>query len=128
MEYTIILILIALLQYIFFTMRVGFNRGKYSVSAPKTSGNDDWECMHRVHQNTLEQLVIFIPAMIIFATYVSELWVLLPGVLFIVGRQVYSHLYIKNPESRGPGVILSLFSNIALVIGGLIGIVISLMG
>ena len=128
MEYTLIIILLALLQYIFFTVRVGFTRGKFSVAAPHTSGNTDWECIHRVHQNTLEQLIIFIPSMITFQMYVSDKWVLLPGVLFIVGRQVYSHFYLIDPEKRAPGVILSFFSNIALVVGSLIGIGIKLMG
>jgi glutathione S-transferase len=122
MEYAVIIISIALLQYIFFTGRAGFARGKYEVKAPKTDGNDTWEILFRVQQNTMEQLVIFIPGMIAFSIYVSEVWVLLPGILFVVGRQVYSHLYIKNPDSRGPGMVLSFFSNIALVLATLIGI------
>ena len=128
MEYTALVILVALLQFIYFTGRVGFLRGKYSVNAPKTVGNDDWEGLYRVQQNTMEQLVIFIPSMVTFNLYVSEQWVLLPGITFIVGRQVYSHLYIKDPASRGPGMILSFFSNIALVVGSLIGIGLKLMG
>ncbi len=126
MEYTIIIILVSLLQFIYFTGKTGFTRGKYSVEAPNITGNEDWECIHRVQQNTMEQLVIFIPSMVIFHQYVSDQWVLLPGILFIVGRQVYSHLYTKDPASRGPGVILSFFSNIALVVGSLIGIIVSL--
>ena len=126
MEYTLILILIALLQFIYFTGRAGFTRDKYGVNAPSTSGKTEWECIHRVQQNTMEQLVIFIPAMLTFQMYVSQKWVIIPGVLFIIGRQIYSHLYIKDPKSRGPGVILSFFSNIALVVGSLIGIGVSL--
>jgi glutathione S-transferase len=128
MEYTIIIISIALLQYIFFTFRVGFSRGKFGVNAPKTVGDDTWERMYRVQQNTMEQLVIFIPGIIAFTLYVSEMWALLPGVLFIVGRQVYSQLYIKNPESRAPGMVLSFFSNIGMVLATLIGIGINMAG
>ena len=128
MEYTIIIILIALLQYIVFIGQVGFTRNKYKVNAPKTTGDDTWERIFRVQQNTLEQLIIFIPASLAFSYYVSNLWVLLPGVLFIIGRQIYSHLYVKDPTSRGPGMILSYFSNIALVVGSLIGIIVGLIG
>ncbi|MBL4772809.1 MAG: MAPEG family protein [Alcanivoracaceae bacterium] len=125
MKYTIIIILIALLQYLYFIFKVGFNRVKYKVSAPKISGDDIWERMFRVQQNTLEQLIIFIPAMIAFATYVSEKWVLIPGIVFLIGRALYSYLYISKPESRSPGFALSIFSNVALVIGSLIGIIIN---
>jgi len=126
MEVTVLIILIALLQYIVFIGQVGFSRNKYGVSAPKTTGNETWERYFRVQQNTLEQLIIFVPAMIAFTQYVSATWVILPGILFIIGRQVYAFLYIKNPTSRGPGMVLSFFSNIALVLGSIIGVCIQL--
>lgn len=122
MESSITLILIALLQYIFFTGRAGFSRSKYSVKAPKTVGNERWERIYRIQQNTMEQLVMFIPGTLIFSAYVSSSWVLLPGILFIVGRHLYSRLYLESPENRGPGMVLSFLSNIVLVLGGLIGV------
>jgi glutathione S-transferase len=76
----------------------------------------------------MEQLVIFIPSMIIFSLYLSPTWVILPGVLFIIGRQIFSRLYIKNPQSRGPGMIVSFLSNIILVVGSLIGVFTQLAG
>ena len=72
--------------------------------------------------------MIFIPAMLTFQLYVSQKWVVIPGVIFLIGRGLYSHLYTKDPKSRGPGMILSLFTNIALVVGSLIGIGIKLVG
>lgn len=85
MEYSIAIILIALLQYLTFTFRVGLSRGKYTVRVPKTNGDEQWERIFRVQQNTLEQLT----------------WALLLGLLFIVGRQPFSNLYLKDPpESR----------------------------
>ena len=128
MESSIVLILIALLQYIFFTGRVGFSRGKYDIKAPKTVGNERWERIYRIQQNTMEQLVIFIPATLIFSTYVSASWVLLPGILFIVGRHLYSRLYLQSPDNRGPGMVLSFLSNIVLVLGSLIGVSLQLIG
>jgi glutathione S-transferase len=128
MEYSIALILIALLQFIFFTGRAGFSRGKYDIKAPKTVGNERWERIYRIQQNTIEQLLIFIPGTVIFSLYVSATWVLLPGILFIVGRHIYSRLYLESPENRGPGMVLSFFSNIFLVIAGLVGISMKLIG
>jgi glutathione S-transferase len=123
----IALILVALLQYLFFAGRVGFNRVKYNVPAPKTVGNEIWERMYRVQMNTLEQLIVFIPALLAFGHFVSNAWALLPGGLFLLGRQLYSHLYIKNPESRGPGMIMSFLSNIVLVLGSFIGLLLQII-
>lgn len=128
MNYVILVILIALLQYIFFTARTGFLRGKYKVEAPKCEGEEIWERMFRVQQNTLEQLVIFIPGMLAFAHMISVTWALLPGLLYLIGRQLYSHQYIADPKSRAPGMILTFFSNIALVLGALIGLGLSMSG
>jgi len=127
MEYTAAIILLSLVQYLFFTLRVGAARARYGVDAPHTSGNEIWERLFRVQQNTLEQLIVFIPAMALFGMYVSALWVLLPGVLFLVGRQLYAWEYVRNPKSRGPGMGLTLLANAALVIGALIGLVLKLL-
>lgn len=127
MKFAAIVILVALLQYLYFTLRVGAGRAKYGVQAPDTSGNEAWERLFRVQQNTLEQLVIFIPAMALFGMYLSARWVLLPGLLFLVGRQLYAYEYVKNPKSRGPGMGLTLLANVALVIGALIALALKLL-
>ena len=121
MEYPVIIIMLALLQYTYFAFSVGSARGKYNVSAPQIAGNDIWERYFRVQQNTLEQLIVFIPGMIAFSAYVSSVWVVIPGVTYLVGRQLYSHLYIKDPAGRGPGFLLTFLANMVLVIGTLIG-------
>ena len=67
MEHAALIILLALAQYVFFAVRVGAARGKYGVEAPKISGNEAWERLYRVQMNTLEQLIVFIPALWIFS-------------------------------------------------------------
>jgi len=127
MKYAALIILIALVQYLFFTGQVGLMRGKLGVRAPQTSGHETWERLFRVQQNTMEQLVIFIPAMIAFSLYASARWALLPGVLFVVGRQIYRYEYVKDPGSRTPGMALSLLSNVILLVGALIGLLMELI-
>src|SRR5262249_3878694 len=75
---------------------------------------------------TLEQLIIFIPAVYAFATLVSPLWAAIAGAVFIAGRAVYYNLYIGDPDKRGPGVIVSVLANAVLVIGTLIAAVMTL--
>jgi hypothetical protein len=67
--------------------------------------------------------VLFIPGMLAFAHFVSSKWALLPGLLYLIGRQLYSYQYESNPKKRGPGMGLTFLSNIALIIGAIIGLV-----
>jgi len=127
MEYTALVILAALAQYLYFTVRVGSGRVKYGVDAPRISGNDTWERLFRVQQNTLEQLIVYIPAAVMFGLYASGTWVLLPGLVFLVGRQLYSSEYVNDPKSRVAGMALTLLANAALVVGAALALILKLV-
>lgn len=122
MNIVYLIILLALVQFIYFTLRTALTREKYGVNAPSTTGNETWERIYRVQQNTLEQLVLFIPGMLAFAHFVSPRWALLPGVLYLIGRQLYSYQYESDPKKRGPGMGLTFLSSIALIFGAIIGL------
>lgn len=126
MAWVYIVAMVALLEYFFFGAKVGQARGTYGIKAPATSGNEIFERYHRVHQNTLEQLIIFMPALYAFATLVSPLWAAILGVVFIIGRAMYFNLYIGDPDKRGPGVLVSMLANATLVIGTLIAAIMAL--
>ena len=122
MDHPTLIVLLALLQYVFFTGQVGLARGKYKVNAPACDGDENFARLFRVQQNTLEQLIIFIPASYAFAYYLSALWVLVPGMVFILGRFLYSMEYLKDPKTRTPGMALTLLANVVLVLGALFGL------
>jgi glutathione S-transferase len=124
--YVDIVTALAVLQFVFFGMQVGRARGKYGVSAPAVSGNDIFERHFRVQQNTLEQLIVFLPGLYLFAHYVSPLWAAALGVVYLVGRQIYSASYVKDPKTRSAGFGLSYLPTLILVVGGLIGLAIGL--
>jgi uncharacterized membrane protein YecN with MAPEG domain len=92
---------------------------KYHVNAPACEGDETWDRLFRVQQNTMEQLVVMIPATFAFAYYVNAQWVLLPGAIFIIGRFLYSAEYVKDPKSRAPGMSITLLANVILVLGSL---------
>ena len=122
MEYATVIVLLALLQYTWFTFRVGLARGKYNINAPACAGDENFERLFRIQQNTLEQLIVFIPSAYAFAYYLSSLWVLAVGITFILGRFLYSTEYIKDPGTRTPGMSLTLLANAVLLVGALFGL------
>jgi len=126
MNYVYLIVLIALAQYLVFTNQVGLARGKYKVKAPKTTGDENFERIFRVQQNTMEEMIVFIPAIVLFAHFVSSTWALVPGVIYLLGRQIYAWEYMKNPDTRTLGMVLTMLPNIALVLGALIGLVMAL--
>ena len=127
MENATLIVLLALLQYVWFTVRVGTTRGKYEVNAPACEGDETWRRMFRIQQNTMEQLIILVPASYTFAYYTSPTWVLLPGAAFIIGRFLYSAEYIKDPKTRTPGMSITLAANATLILGSLSGLIKGMM-
>ena len=123
MELVGLVITIALLEYMVFTGYVGWARGKFGVNAPAVSGNADFERYYRVQMNTLEQPMVFIPAILLFANYGNATWAAAVGVLFVVGRPLYFLGYVKDPAKRGPGFLLGFAANVILVIGSLVAII-----
>ncbi len=123
MELTAIVIALALLEYSVITILCGRARARYGVVAPATSGNPTFERYFRAQQNTLEQLIIFVPAMLLFGHYVSAPISAGLGLVFIVGRALFARGYYRDPPKRAAGFGLSLLSNLVLLIVGLIGAV-----
>jgi glutathione S-transferase len=99
MELVYVTIVLALLEYMVMGALVGFARTKYGVRAPATTGHPDFERTYRVHINTLENLVIFIPSVWIFAAYVSPRWAAVLGFAFVICRAIYAFGYMKAAES-----------------------------
>ena len=127
MELVYLSIVLALLEYALMAALVGRARGKYGVHAPATTGHPDFERVNRVHVNTLENLVLFIPAVLIFALYVSAAWAAGLGFLFVVARALYAIGYLKAAEKRGVGAGLTGIVNMVLLLGGLVGLVLALV-
>ncbi len=72
MPYATLIVLLALLQYVYFIVLVGQARGKYAVKAPATDGDERFVSTFRVQQNTMEQLIIFIPSVFAFSWYIPK--------------------------------------------------------
>ncbi len=113
-EYTALVTILAIIINLYFMFRTGLNRLKLKVNAPKTVGNETWERYFRVHANTVEQMVMFMPALWLAAIYSSDQWAAGIGVVWLVGRLIYSYNYISNPKSRAPGMLMTFGSTVVL--------------
>jgi uncharacterized MAPEG superfamily protein len=109
---------LALLQYLAFGVAVGAARGRYGVKAPATTGHEAFERYYRVQMNTLELLVVFIPALPLFAYYVSVRWAVVLGIVYLLGRALYYFAYVKDPDRRGLGYVVSYVPVAVLLVGG----------
>lgn len=121
MEPVAVVIVIALLEYVVFGMLVGRARGLYGIKAPAVGGHEIFERYFRVHQNTMELLVVFVPAMWLFGLYVSPDWGAGLGVLYVVGRLLYLRSYVRDPAKREAGFALSVLPVVVMLIGALWG-------
>ncbi|HEX3862304.1 MAG TPA: MAPEG family protein [Stellaceae bacterium] len=118
---------LALVLYVGVFLAVGRARLRYGIKAPAVTGAPEFERAFRVQQNTMEQLVWFIPSLWLFALYVSPLWAGLIGLVWIAGRAYYARSYYRDPDSRGPGFGIGFVSSAILLGGALIGVVVRLI-
>jgi uncharacterized membrane protein YecN with MAPEG domain len=86
---------------------VGRARGRYGIAAPATTGHEMFERAFRVQMNTLENVVIFVPALWLCALYFGPLTATAFGTLWLVGRVWYAAAYLRAPQTRGGGFVLA---------------------
>lgn len=120
MEYVAIVTALALLVYMYMAFQVGAGRAKYNVEAPAISGNPTWERLYRVQTNTVEQFVVFLPALWIFAYLGNPVWAAAIGSVFVIGRVIYMVAYVQDPARRAIGFGIGFLANVVLVIGVLV--------
>lgn len=118
-----IIAMLALVQYLYFGVEVGRARGRTGVQAPAVTGDPEFERVFRAHYNTLEQLIVFLPAVYAAGYFVHELYALTAGFAFLVGRTLYFRTYVADAAKRGPGMIITMLANLLLVLGALTGAV-----
>ena len=120
MVWVSVVILLALLQYMVVGSLVGVARGRYHVAAPAVTGHPMFERWFRVHQNSLEMLIAFVPATWLFGWWVSQAWATAIGLVYVAARILYTVQYLKDPKTREIGAGLSFLAIFVLIIGCLI--------
>ena len=121
-----LVILAVLLQYLWFGWLVGKLRAAHGIRGPATMGHPEFERMFRVQQNTLENMVVLVPAMMICAHEFDSRVAAACGLLFMVGREVYRREYM-SAKSRQLGFAISLSATVIAILGGAYGAARSLL-
>jgi glutathione S-transferase len=123
---TAVITLLALLVYFWMGLQVARVRGKCGINPPAMTGDPLLERAVRVQSNTLEWLPIFLVSLWLFAIYWNELVAAGLGVVWIIGRLLYSGGYMADPAKRSTGFLIQLLACAVLVLGALGKIVFSL--
>lgn len=127
MEPVAIVTVLLLIQYFVFAILVGKARVQHKVMAPAVTGNEVFERYFRVQQNTIEQLLVMLPVLWLFGWYVQPLVAAGLGLVFIAGRWIYCHDYVRDPAKRGRGFAVGNLAQTVLLLGALIGPVLRLL-
>ena len=120
-----IVTVLVLLEYLFFGVMVARARVQAGVKAPATVGDLHFERYFRVQQNTLEQLIVFLPSLWLFGYYVHAPAGALLGLVFIAGRFFYYRGYVQVASKRSNGFLIGAIAQVALLLGGLAGAVVA---
>jgi uncharacterized MAPEG superfamily protein len=70
--------------------------------------------------NTLEQLIVFIPAVFLFGYYGNAMVAAALGAVYLVGRFLFASSYVADPAKRSLGFMLSFLPTVVLLVGGLV--------
>jgi glutathione S-transferase len=121
----VIVPLVAVALYLGMGARVGILRGKHNILAPATTGHPAFERASRVHMNTGEQYIAFLP-LLWMATLTFHVWTWLPaafGTVFLLARLLYMRLYMAAPDTRIPAAFLTMASQVGLFVLTIVGLV-----
>ncbi|MBL4782077.1 MAG: MAPEG family protein [Porticoccaceae bacterium] len=123
MDFVAFVTLLLVFQYLYFMAMVGKARDETGIKAPAVTGDETFERILRVQLNTLEQLMVTLPAMWICAHYFSASFAGTMGLVFLVGRLIYRNAYIADPSTRSTGMIMGFIANILLLVCAVFGVV-----
>ena len=113
---------LAVLISLAFAIGVARARRETQIDAPAMTGHPRLERALRIQGNTVEQFVIFLPALWMAAIYFQGWIPPILGLVWCLGRIVYSFVY-GSSRQRFPGFALTIFPTLILIVLAIIGIV-----
>jgi len=123
MLYTAAVTVLTVLLFFYMGLNVGRMRAKHGIKAPAMTGHDEFERAVRVHMNTLEGAMAFLPVLWIAAIYFGGWIPALAGFVWVMGRVIYMVGYMAAPEKRETGFTIQALALVVLIVLAIWGIV-----
>ena len=90
-------------------------RGKYQIKAPAIGGHPIFERAYRVQMNTLEQVLLFLPALWLAHGYGYTNVAAIIGAIWLLARVGYVITYLRDPNQRGLPFSIGILCSAALM-------------
>lgn len=113
----------ALLMVGWTMMKVALARSRFKIDAPTMDGPVAFMSVLRVHANTVEQMILFVPALWLCGIFYSDRMAAITGTVWVVGRIVYALGYYNAPARRAPGFAIATTATLVLVGGTVTGLI-----
>ena len=123
MLYSAAVTVLTVLLFFYMGLNVGRMRAKHGIKAPAMTGHDEFERAVRVHMNTLEGAMAFLPVLWIAAIYFGGWIPALAGFVWVMGRVIYMVGYMAAPEKRETGFTIQALALVVLIVLAIWGIV-----
>ena len=123
MLYTAIVTMLTVLLFFYMGLQVGRMRQRHGIKAPAMVGHEIFERAVRVHMNTMEGAIAFLPAL-----WIAEIWFggwipPVAGFVWVVGRVIYMLGYMAAPEKRETGFAIQALALLVLIVLAIWGVV-----
>jgi len=106
--------LLAVALVFYMSARVSLARIRRGIDAPAMFGHSDLDRAFRIHQNTVENMVIFLPLLWLASILYSGVIAPGIGVIWLFGRVIYMFGYTVDPANRRVGALIGILCNVAL--------------
>ncbi|MFZ6773984.1 MAPEG family protein [Undibacterium sp. SXout7W] len=110
-----------MVMYFWNTYTVAMARQRYQVTAPAVDGPPEFLCALRVQANTVEQMLFFLPSLLLCALWAGDKLAAVGGAVWVIGRVMYALAYLRDPASRGPGFMVALVAAVGLLLTAIAG-------
>lgn len=116
--------LLAVLVTFILAGNVGRMRTKCQVPAPAMSGHPMFDRAFRIHGNTVENMVVFLPLLWVASIFYGGTLPFWFGLAWVLSRLIYAWGYSQqNVNLRGPGFGIGYLALFGLVVLSVIGLV-----